>query len=75
MSLSPFEKDLAECYADLTLFVSEISKNHVMMANFVAQNLPAVPEEEKSEILARVEKTWLGAQQLQDAAMRLKKLL
>ena len=69
--MTEIEKALAKCLADIAKATTEIGKTQSSMANFIVQHLPALTEDERQEMLAHAEKSWLHQQQLQDLATKL----
>ena len=73
--MTEIEKALAKCLADIAKATTEIGKTQASMANFIVQHLPALTEDERREMLAHAEKSWLQQQQLQDLATKLGNLV
>lgn len=73
--MTQMERTILQVLVDLGTATAELGKSHNQLANFVHQNLPDVPEEEKANLLAVAEKSWQQMQQLQDRVERLKAVL
>ena len=72
--MTELEKALVKCLGDLTQVITDIGKGQASMANFICQHLPSLTDDEKQEMLALAEKTWLQLQSLQDLATKLKQI-
>jgi len=75
MPLTPIESALAKSLASIAIHTTEIGKTQMNIANFIAQHVPNLTADEKSEVLAHAENSWLQVQSLQDKAKKLQELL
>lgn len=73
--MTEIEKTLVKSLADFAIHMVEIGKTQMKIANFISQHVPDLTEDEKQEVLAHAETSWLQVQRLQDAASKLQVLL
>lgn len=73
--MSPTETAMAKILADLGVLFGEQADLQLKLTRFLAQKLPSLTDDERSDLLAPQEKFQQQARSLQQSAAKLKDLL